>query len=111
MDAAYGPVPSTMDSDNAAGGALHQLRGVLRECEKGAAGFDHNCLSKIKRVWPRYGSDANCLLLARWPGSGIGVYTSRREARPPRDAARRNPPPRTDSLPARQRAKNFNKHR
>jgi hypothetical protein len=38
-----------MDSDNAAGGALHQLRGVLRECEKGAAGFDHhNCLSKIK---------------------------------------------------------------
>src|SRR5262245_35469041 len=85
MDAAYGPVPSTMDSDSAAGGALHQLRGVLRECEKGAAGFDHNCLSKIKSVWPRYGSDAKCLLLARWPGSGIGVDTSRREARPPRD--------------------------
>src|SRR5262245_32333674 len=33
-----------------------------------------------KSVWPRYGVDANCLLLARWPGSGIGVYTSRRSA-------------------------------
>src|SRR5262245_17504365 len=76
-----------MNSDNAASGALDQLRGVLGECEKGAAGFDHNCLSKIKSVWPRYGIDANCLLLARWPGSGIGVYTSRREARPPRDCA------------------------
>src|SRR5262245_43402563 len=74
-----------MNSDNAAGGALDQLHGVLRECENGAAGFDHNCLSKIKSVWRRYGIDANCLLLARWPGSGIGVYTSRREARPPRD--------------------------
>src|SRR5262245_9953407 len=74
-----------MNSDDAAGRALDQLRGVFGECEKGAAGFDHNCLSKIKRVWPRYGSEANCLLLARWPGSGIGVYTSRREARPPRD--------------------------
>src|SRR5262245_2958548 len=66
-----------MNSDNAAGGALHQLRGVLGECENGAAGFDHNCLSKIKSVWPRYGIDANCLLLARWPGSGIGVYTGK----------------------------------
>src|SRR5262245_17748326 len=62
-----------MNSDNAAGGTLDQLRGVLRERENGAAGFDHNCLSKIKSVWPRYGIDANCLLLARWPGSGIGV--------------------------------------
>src|SRR5262245_28181334 len=52
MDAAYGPVPFTMDSDNAAGGALHQLRGVLRECEKGAAGFDHNCFSKIRGYGP-----------------------------------------------------------
>jgi hypothetical protein len=64
---------STMNSDNVAGGALDQLRGVLRECDKGASGFDHNCLSKIKSVWPRYGVDANYLLLARWPGSGIGV--------------------------------------
>jgi hypothetical protein len=39
-----------MNSDNAAGGALHQLRGVLGECEKGAAWFDHNCLSKIRSV-------------------------------------------------------------
>jgi hypothetical protein len=62
-----------MNSNNAAGGALDQLRGVLRECDKGASGFDHNCLSKIKSVWPRYGVDANYLLLARWPGSGIGV--------------------------------------
>src|SRR5262245_26485844 len=77
MEAAYGPVPSTMNSDNAAGGALDQLRGVLRECEKGVAGVDHNCLSKIRSVWSRYGIDANCLLLARWPGSGIGVYTGK----------------------------------
>jgi hypothetical protein len=66
-----------MNSDNPAGGALDQLRGVLRECEKGAAGFDHNCLSKIKSVWSRYGIDANCLLLARWPGSEFGVYTGK----------------------------------
>src|SRR5262245_7086475 len=90
-----------MDSDNAAGSALDQLRGVLRECEKGAAGFDHNCLSKIKRVWPRYGIDANCLLLARWPGSGIGPENSRgREARRPRDAGRRIPGRRTTLRPA-----------
>jgi hypothetical protein len=47
---------STMNSDNAAGGALDQLRGVLREGEKGAAGFDHNCLSKkecMVAIWHR----------------------------------------------------------
>src|SRR5215475_8809588 len=49
-------MPSTMNSDNVAGGVLDQLRGVLRECEKGAAGFDHNCLSKKEcmiAIWHR----------------------------------------------------------
>src|SRR5262245_6411593 len=86
-----------MNSDNAAGGTLDQLRGVLRERENGAAGFDHNCLSKIKSVWLRYGVDANCLLLARWPGSGIGVRKILESAKRGRQGTegRRNPPPHT----------------
>ena len=46
MDAARGPPPSAMDSDDAAGGAFDKFRGVVRECEKGAAGFDHDHFSK-----------------------------------------------------------------
>src|SRR3954451_15338056 len=45
-----------MDSDNAAGGALDQLGGVLGECEKGATGFDHNSLSEEEctvAIWHR----------------------------------------------------------
>ena len=46
MDAARGPPPSTLNSNDAAGGAFDELRGVIRECEKGAAGFDHDHFSK-----------------------------------------------------------------
>src|SRR5262245_36742757 len=84
MDAAYGPVPSTMDSDNAAGGALHQLRGVLRECEKGAAGFDHNCLSKIKGYGPDMAATRSAFY---WPDGRVRNWRLHLKARtqPPRD--------------------------
>jgi hypothetical protein len=48
MDAAGGPPPSAMNRDNGACGAFYKLRGVVRECEKGAAGFDHDHFSKEK---------------------------------------------------------------
>src|SRR5262249_57504064 len=46
MDAARGPPPSILNSNDAAGGALDELRGMIRECEKGAARFDHDYFSK-----------------------------------------------------------------
>ena len=42
MDAARGPPPSAINGDDAAGGAFDKLRGVVRECKKGATGFDHD---------------------------------------------------------------------
>src|SRR5262249_2523242 len=42
------PPPSAIDGDDAAGGAFDKLRGVARECEKGAARFDHDHCSKEK---------------------------------------------------------------
>jgi hypothetical protein len=48
MDAARGPPPSAINGDDAAGDAFDKLRGVVRECEKGAAGFDHDHFSKEK---------------------------------------------------------------
>jgi hypothetical protein len=35
-----------MNSDDAAGGAFDELRGMIRECVKGAARFDHDYFSK-----------------------------------------------------------------
>src|SRR5207253_5921798 len=46
MDAARGPPPSAINSDDAAGDAFDKLRCVVRECEKGTAGFDHDHFSK-----------------------------------------------------------------
>ena len=46
--AARGPPPSAINGDDAAGDAFDKLRGVVRECEKGAAGFDHDHVSKEK---------------------------------------------------------------
>jgi hypothetical protein len=46
MDAARGPPPSTLNSNDAAGGAFDELRGMIRECEKGTARFDHDYFSK-----------------------------------------------------------------
>jgi hypothetical protein len=46
MDAARGPPPSILNSNDAAGGALDELRGMIRECEKRAARFDHDYFSK-----------------------------------------------------------------
>src|SRR5262249_2436924 len=48
MDAARGPPPSAIHADDAAGDAFDKLRGVVRECEKGAARFDHDHCSKEK---------------------------------------------------------------
>src|SRR6516225_1187649 len=48
MDAARGPPPSAINRDDAAGDAFDKLRGVVRECEKGAPGFDHDDFSKEK---------------------------------------------------------------
>jgi hypothetical protein len=52
MDAARGPAPSAMNGDDAARGAFDKLRCVVRECQKGAAGFGHDHFSPRK----------NCLL-------------------------------------------------
>jgi hypothetical protein len=46
MNAARGPPPSAMNSDDAAGGALDKLRGMVRECKKVTARFDHDHFSK-----------------------------------------------------------------
>src|SRR5262249_13655903 len=46
MDAACGPPPSTLHSNDAAGGAFDELCGMIRECVKGAARFDHDYFSK-----------------------------------------------------------------
>jgi hypothetical protein len=46
LDAAGGPPPSAMNRDNGACGAFDKLRDVVRECEKGTAGFDHDHFSK-----------------------------------------------------------------
>jgi hypothetical protein len=35
-----------MDSDDGACGAFDKFRDVVRECEKGTAGFDHDHFSK-----------------------------------------------------------------
>jgi hypothetical protein len=35
-----------MNSDDAAGGALDKLRGMVRECKKVTARFDHDHFSK-----------------------------------------------------------------
>jgi hypothetical protein len=35
-----------MNRDNGACGAFDKLRDVVRECEKGTAGFDHDHFSK-----------------------------------------------------------------
>jgi hypothetical protein len=48
MDAARGPPPSAINGDDAAGDAFDKLRGVVRECKKGAIGFDHDHFSKEK---------------------------------------------------------------
>jgi hypothetical protein len=58
-----------MNSNDAAGGAFDELRGVVRECEQGAARFDHDRVSKKTR-WPRYGIGANSLVLAGWRSLG-----------------------------------------
>src|SRR5215831_8075795 len=52
MDAARGPPPSAINGDDAAGGAFDKLRDVVRECEKGAARFDHDHFSKEKLPGP-----------------------------------------------------------
>jgi hypothetical protein len=44
---------------------------VVRECEKGAAGFDHDHFSKQGIAWSRYDINAHWLLLAEWPGTGL----------------------------------------
>ena len=67
MDAARGPPPSTLNSNDAAGGAFDELRGMIRECEKGTARFDHDYFSS-KDCWSRYGIDANFRVLAEWLG-------------------------------------------
>src|SRR5215813_9785633 len=46
MDAARGPPPSTLNSNDAAGGAFDELRGMIGECEKGTARYDHDYFSK-----------------------------------------------------------------
>ena len=46
--AARGPPPSAINGDDAAGDAFDKLRGVVRECKKGATGFDHDHFSKEK---------------------------------------------------------------
>src|SRR5499433_2526062 len=66
MDAARGRPPSAINGDDAAGDAFDKLRGVVRECEKGAAGFDHDHFSKEKLPARRYDIDTNFLLLAEW---------------------------------------------
>src|SRR5262249_3203893 len=48
MDAARGPPPSAINGDDAAGGAFDKLRGVARECGKGAARFDPDHCYKEK---------------------------------------------------------------
>jgi len=48
MDAARGSPPSAINGDDAAGDAFDKLRGVVRECEKRATGFDHDLFSKEK---------------------------------------------------------------
>jgi hypothetical protein len=65
MDAARGPPPSAINGDDAAGDAFDKLRGVVRECEKGAAGFDHDHFSRDNCL-ARYDIDTNSLLLAEW---------------------------------------------
>jgi len=46
MGAARVPPPSAINGNDAAGDAFDKLRGVVRECEKGTAGFDHDHFSK-----------------------------------------------------------------
>jgi len=46
MDAARGPPPSTLNSNDAAGSAFDEVRGMIRECGKGTARFDHDYFSK-----------------------------------------------------------------
>ena len=77
MDAARGPSASTMNRDDDAGDAFDKLRSVVRKCEKGAAGFDHDLL-QIRIAWLRYDIDANSLLLAKWPGPGLRKSTAAR---------------------------------
>jgi len=59
-----------MNSNDAAGGAFDELRGVIRECEKGAAGFDHDPFSK-QIAWSPYDINGNSLVLAEWLGLGL----------------------------------------
>ena len=47
MPANAAAVTSSASYDNdAAGGAFDELRGMIRECEKGTARFDHDYFSK-----------------------------------------------------------------
>src|SRR6476646_9729248 len=57
MNAARGPPPSAMDSDDGACGAFDKFRDVVRECEKGTAGFDHDHFSKkncLVAIWHQH---------------------------------------------------------
>src|SRR5262249_13389775 len=46
MDAGRGPPRSNLSSNDGAGGAFDELRGMIRACEKGTARFDHDYFSK-----------------------------------------------------------------
>jgi len=67
MDAARGPPPSTLNSNDAAGGAFDELRGMIRECEKGTARSTMT-ISPSKDCWSRYDIDASFRVLAEWLG-------------------------------------------
>jgi hypothetical protein len=71
MDAARGPPPSTMNSNDAAGSAFDELRSMIRECVKGAARFDHDYFLQVSICWSRYDIDANFRVLAEWLGPGL----------------------------------------
>jgi hypothetical protein len=79
-----------MDSNNAAGGALDQLGGVLGECEKGATGFDHNCLSEEEctvAIWHRRELPSTGQMAGFRNWRLHRKNSQGREARPPTDGA------------------------
>src|SRR5262245_16829450 len=74
MDAARGPPPSTLNSNDAAGGAFDELRGMIRACEKGTARFDHDYFLQVRIA----GRDMTSIRISvYWPNGW--VRTSREQ--------------------------------
>jgi hypothetical protein len=67
MDATRGPSAAAVNSDDAAAGALDQLCGMIRKCDKRIDGFGHCQVLQNNGAWPGYGIAASWRLLARWP--------------------------------------------